>query len=86
MTIRLRPEQEKLIAEAMRTGAYEDPNEAIERALEMLRSEDEWLHDNKQEIADKIERAFEQFDRGEFLSADESRAKAGLNGPTPGTF
>ena len=74
MTITLRPEQEKLITQAMQTGAYQDPHEVIERALEMLRSEDEWLHDNKEEIAGKIERAFGQFERGEFLSAEASRA------------
>ena len=44
MTITLRPEQEKLITQAMQTGAYRDPSEVIERALEMLRSEDGWRH------------------------------------------
>jgi hypothetical protein len=33
MTIILRPEQEKAIAEAMQSGAYESPEEVIERAL-----------------------------------------------------
>jgi len=40
----------------------------------VLRSEEEWLHEQKDEVAEKIERAFEQFERGEFYSADESRA------------
>ena len=44
MTITLRPEQEKLIAQAMKTGAYQDAGEVIERALEMLRAKDEWRH------------------------------------------
>ena len=74
MTITLRPEQERLVTEAMQTGAYQDPHEVIERALEMLRSEDGWLNDNKEGIADKIERAFGQFERGEFLSAEASQA------------
>jgi hypothetical protein len=42
--------------------------------LEILRSEDDWLHGNRDEIAGKIERAFEQFERGEFFTAVESRA------------
>jgi hypothetical protein len=42
--------------------------------LEILKSEDEWLHGYQQEIAEKIERAFEQFERGEFFSAEESQA------------
>ena len=74
MPITLRPEHEKLVAEAMQTGAYQDQHEVIGRALEMLHSEEEWLHDQKEEIAEKIERAFGQFDRGEFFSAETSRA------------
>jgi putative addiction module CopG family antidote len=74
MTITLRPENEKLIAQAMQTGAYQSPDEVIERALRMLHSEQEWLDCHKSEITEKIERAFAQFDRGEFLSAEESQA------------
>ena len=74
MTITLRPEQETLVNQAIETGAYQNPHEVIERALEVLRSEDEWLQDHREEIAAKIDRAFEQFERGEFLSAVESRA------------
>ena len=74
MTITLRPEHEKLIVKAIQRGSYQNPDEVIGRALEVLHSEDEWLHDHKEEIAEEIERAFEQFGRGEFLSAEESRA------------
>jgi Arc/MetJ-type ribon-helix-helix transcriptional regulator len=73
MIITLRPEHEHLIAEAMRTGAYQTPDDVIARALEMLHSEDEWLLDQKGTIEAKIERAFGQFERGEFLSAEDSR-------------
>jgi putative addiction module CopG family antidote len=75
MTITLRPEQEKVVAQAIRSGAYKSPEEVIERALEVLRSEETWLLDHKDEIAEKIDRAFGQFERGEFLSAEESRAE-----------
>jgi antitoxin ParD1/3/4 len=74
MTITLRPENEKLIVEAMQTGAYQNADEVIERALRMLHSEQQWLLDHKAEITAKIERAFGQFDRGEFFSAEESQA------------
>ena len=74
MTITLRPENEELIAKAMQTGAYQSPDEVVERALRMLHSEEEWLADHKVEITEKIERAFAQFDRGEFFSAEESQA------------
>ena len=74
MTITLRPENEELIAQAMQTGAYQSPDEVIERALRILHSEEEWLLGHKAEIAGKIERTFRQFDRGEFVSAEESQA------------
>jgi putative addiction module CopG family antidote len=73
MSITLRPEHEKAIAEAIQSGAYENPDQVIERALEVLRSEDEWLDDHKTEVAEKIDRAFAQFECGEFFSAEESR-------------
>ena len=74
MTITLRPEQEKAIAQAIESGAYRNPDEVIARALEALRAQDEWLSGQKDAIAEKIDRAFGQFERGEFLSSDESRA------------
>jgi Arc/MetJ-type ribon-helix-helix transcriptional regulator len=67
---RPRPQHKK----AIQSGAYQNPDEVIGRALEVLRSEDEWLHDRKDDIAEKIERAFGQFERGEHFSAEESRA------------
>lgn len=75
MTINLRPEHEKLVTEAIERGAYRNPDEVIARALEILRAEDEGLYAQKEEIAQKIERAFEQFERGESFSADASRAE-----------
>ena len=74
MKIILRPEHEQLIAEAIQSGAYQNQNQVIERALEVLRLEEDQLHDDKDLIHRKIERAFAQFERGEFFPADESRA------------
>jgi Arc/MetJ-type ribon-helix-helix transcriptional regulator len=74
MTITIRPDHEELIVRAIQNGAYEDADQVIARALEILRSEDEWLDENKAAVSEKIERAFGQLDRGEFFSADQSRA------------
>ncbi len=38
MPITLQPEHERLIAEALRSGAYQGPGEVIQRALELLRN------------------------------------------------
>jgi len=39
-----------------------------------MRSEEAWLLENRDEIDERIERAFAQFEQGEFFSAEESRA------------
>jgi antitoxin ParD1/3/4 len=74
MNITLRPEHEEAIAMAIQSGAYQNPEQVIERALEVLRSEDEWLRNNREAIDQKLDRAIGQFERGEFLTAEESRA------------
>ena len=38
MTIELKPEQEQRIAEAMRSGAYQKPDDVIDRALKVCKS------------------------------------------------
>ena len=75
MTITLRPEHEEAIAKTIESGAYQDPDEVIGRALEALRSEDEWLLENKNAINEKIERAIAQLDRGEGIPGEELRGR-----------
>jgi len=43
MMIHLKADQEDRIAEALRSGAYKSPDEVIDRALEVLHPDDEWL-------------------------------------------
>ena len=71
MAITLQPQHEKAIMQAMESGAYQNPDEVIERALEVLRSEDEWLWENKDEINQKIVRATAQLGRGEGILGEE---------------
>ncbi len=75
MSITLRPDHERTIAEAIASGAYESADQVIDRALELLRSQDAWLEDERTEISEKIDRAFAQFERSEFFSAEESRVE-----------
>ena len=71
MTIQLKPEQEHRIAEAVRSGAYQSPDEVIERALEVLHERDEWLIANRQAVDAKIRRGIEELDRGEGIPEDK---------------
>lgn len=74
MTIHLSPEQERLIDQAIQAGSYRNTDDLIASILEVLRAEDGFLHEMKDEIEQKIERALAQFERGESLSAEQSRA------------
>jgi Arc/MetJ-type ribon-helix-helix transcriptional regulator len=71
MTIQLKPEQEHRIAEALRSGAYQSPDDVIERALEALHERDEWLLANPQAVGAKIRRGLEPLARGEGIPEDK---------------
>ena len=74
MTITLRPEYEQLIEQAVQSGAYESVSQVIEEALEMLRVEDERLQDDRAALNKRIDDALERYDRGDFLTPEQSRA------------
>ena len=73
VSITLSAEHEAAITRAIESGAYQSADEVIERALEVLRLEDESLRDSRDEIDQKLDRAFAQFERGEFYTAEESK-------------
>lgn len=71
MTIQLKPEQEHRIAEALRSGAYSSTDDVIDRALEVLHEQDEWLTANRQTIDNKIRTGIAELERGEGIPEDE---------------
>lgn len=70
MTIQLKPDQEIRIAEALRSGASSSTDDVIDRALEVLRQEDEWLTANRQEIHVKIRQGIAELERGEGIAEE----------------
>ena len=71
MAIQLKPEQEHRIAEAIRSGAYQSPEDVIDRALEVLHERDEWLMANRQTVGAKIHQGMEELNRGEGIPEDK---------------
>jgi Arc/MetJ-type ribon-helix-helix transcriptional regulator len=65
VAIQLSPEQEHRIEEALRSGAYESPENVIDRALEVLHEQDEWLITKRQAIETKIRNGIGVLERGE---------------------
>lgn len=81
MAIQLNVEQENRVSEALRSGAYSSADDVIDRALEVLHEQDEWLLANRQAIDAHIQKGLEELDRGEGIPADDldaylSRLKA----------
>ena len=71
MTIQLNPEQEQRIEEALRSGAYRSRDEVIDRALEALHEQDEWLTANRRCVDAKIRNGIEELERGEGIPEEE---------------
>ncbi len=71
MTMELKPEMEALVRKPLETGAFTTPEDVIERALEFLSAEEDWLADNRDDISAKIEEGWDQARRGELLDAEE---------------
>jgi len=71
MAIKLKPEQEHRVAEALQSGAYSSSDEVIDRALEVLRERDEWLSASREANDAKIRTGIEELERGEGIPEDE---------------
>ena len=71
MTITLRPDQEQLLLDIMRTGSYENAEEAIGSALEILHSQNEWLSENSGLVDAKIREGIARLDRGDGIPETE---------------
>jgi len=73
MTIRLTPEDEKLIQQRVQRGAFANAEEVIHDALAAQAAEIETLVENKEMINAKIAHAIEQLDSGEGISGEIAR-------------
>jgi len=71
MPITLQPEHERLVSEALRSGAYQNSDEVVGRALELLQLRDAWLAESRS----KIEDGYAAARRGELMDADQVRAR-----------
>jgi Arc/MetJ-type ribon-helix-helix transcriptional regulator len=71
MAITLKPDHEQRFLDAVRAGGFESADDAMEIALEMLRSQNEWLLENRISIDARIRQGIAEIDRGEGIPEDE---------------
>ena len=75
MAIIIRPEIEALIRQDVARGTYLSVDDFEEQADQRLHEEEALRANECGAIHEKIERALAQFDRGEYLSEEQSRAE-----------
>jgi putative addiction module CopG family antidote len=72
MAIQLKPELEALIQEDVAQGPYRSADEFLEHDVHMLHDQENWLRENRAEIAAKIEQGFAS---AELADAAQVRAR-----------
>src|ERR1035437_1002963 len=73
MTIDLKPEQQRVIDLAVRSGAYRNPGEVLDQAFEIIRGQldrEDWMFEQREAIAAHVEKGFAQAERGESIDGD----------------
>ncbi len=75
MTIHLKPELERLIQKDVERGPYQTADEFVERAVQMLHDQEDWLSANRTDISAKIEEGYASAQRGELIDGDQVSAQ-----------
>ena len=73
MAIDLKPEQQRVIDLAVGSGAYQDPGEVLDQALEIIREQlelEDWMLEQRASVNAHIEEGFAQAERGELIDGD----------------
>jgi antitoxin ParD1/3/4 len=65
MTVTLTPEQEKFIAEQLKSGHYHSVDDIVGQSLGMLRAQEEFIRSNADELRERISVGMSQIQRGE---------------------
>ncbi len=74
MTIELKPEQQRMIERAVQSGAYQNQDEVIEQAFEIIRAQlhsEDWMSAQRETVASQIANGFTQAERGELIDGEE---------------
>jgi antitoxin ParD1/3/4 len=70
MNIILKPEEEQLIQEKLKSGKYETAYEMIVEALRLLEERDKYYEKWVEETREKVAVGLEQLDRGEGIDGE----------------
>jgi Arc/MetJ-type ribon-helix-helix transcriptional regulator len=74
MPLALDPATEQRIQRELARGPYRESTELINRALDLLESQENWILRNKEAINQRLEESMAQATRGQTYSAEQARA------------
>ncbi len=77
VVIDLKPEQQRLIDQAVDSGAYRTAGDVLDQAFELLRAQltcADWLLEQREAVSAQIENGLAQAQRGELLDGDAALA------------
>ena len=77
MTIDLKPEQQRVLDLAVRSGAYQNAGEVLDQAFEIIREQldlEDWMVEQRQDVAARVATGFAQAERGELINEDAALA------------
>jgi Arc/MetJ-type ribon-helix-helix transcriptional regulator len=73
MALSLDPATEQRIQRQAELGPYTDSDELVNRALDLLESQESWIARNRDAIRERLEESFAQAERGELYTPEEAR-------------
>jgi len=75
MTIELKPEHQRMIDLAIQSGAYQNSDEMLDQAFEIIREQlrlEDWMKEQRETLAPQIAVGFSQAERGELMDGEEA--------------
>lgn len=73
MAIELTLEQQRVINLVVQSGAYQNPGEVLDQALEIIREQlqfQDWMVEQREAVAAHIETGFAEAERGELIEME----------------
>ncbi len=67
MTVTLTADQERFVAEQLKSGHYHSADDVVAQSLGMLRAQEEFIRSNVSELREKIASGMGQIRRGEVV-------------------
>jgi Arc/MetJ-type ribon-helix-helix transcriptional regulator len=75
MTIELKPEHQRMMDLAIQSGAYQNSDEVLDQAFEIIREQlrlEDWMKEQRETLASQIAVGFAQAERGELMDGEEA--------------